>query len=220
MLAQWMGDRTMDHIQFKSSQTAAAYVANELAEPQQEAFELHMMGCSECLNDVEAWRVIKTHMPAPAVMEAARAPFRKVWWGGWGMAASFAAAMALSAMGGWFVSSAQRPDVDSSELAVFNMPPLTRALECTQLPLAANARALVLRVPGVASDRRVTLADASGKPVPGSAYSARLQRDGSWVVRFDASYLQRESVQVVSSHSGTEDEPLGCVSAAVVPPPG
>jgi hypothetical protein len=210
----------MDHIQFKSSQTAAAYVAHELSEHQQEAFELHMMGCSECLNDVEAWRVIKTHMPAPAVIEAARAPFRKVWWGGWGMAASFAAAMAVSAFGGWFASSAVRPDVDSSELAVFNMPAITRASECSQLPLAANARALVLRVPGVSSERRVTLAAANGKPVPSSAYSARLQRDGSWVVRFDAAYLQRESVQVVSSRTGTEDELMGCVTAAVVPPPG
>ena len=60
----------MDHIQFKSSQTAAAYVANELGEHQQEAFELHMMGCSECLNDVETWRVIKTHMPAPTALIA------------------------------------------------------------------------------------------------------------------------------------------------------
>jgi hypothetical protein len=210
----------MDHIQFKSSQTAAAYVANELTEHQQEAFELHMMGCSECLNDVEAWRVIKTHMPAPAVNEAARPPFRKVWWGGWGMAASFAAAMAVGVAGGWFAGSAQQPNVDSSELAVFNMPAITRASECTQLPLAANARALVLRVPGVSSDRHLAVTDANGKAVPSSAYSARLQRDGSWVVRFDAAYLQRESVQVVSSRSGTEDEVLGCVVATVVPPPG
>ena len=44
---------------FKANQTAAAYVANELDEHSQEAFEIHMMGCSECVNDVEAWRVIK-----------------------------------------------------------------------------------------------------------------------------------------------------------------
>jgi len=210
----------MDHIQFKSSQTAAAYVANELTEHQQEAFELHMMGCSECLNDVEAWRVIKTHMPAPAVIEAARPPFRKVWWGGWGMAASFVGAMAVAAAGGWFASGLKQADVDSSELAVFNMRPADRASQCTQLPVAANARALLLRVPGIASERHVGLADANGKPVPASAYSARLQRDGSWLVRFDAAYLQRESVQVMSSRSGTEDEPMGCVVATVVPPPG
>lgn len=210
----------MDHIQFKSSQTAAAYVAHELSEHQQEAFELHLMACSECLNDVEAWRVIKTHLPAPAVMQAARPPFRKVWWGGWGMAASFVGAMAVSAVGGWFASALQRPNVDSSELAVFNMPAITRASECTQLPLAANARALVLRVPGVSFERHLAITDARGKAVSSGVYSARLQRDGSWVVRFDAAYLQREPVQVVSSRSGTEDEVLGCVVATVVPPPG
>jgi Putative zinc-finger len=215
-----MDDSTMDHIQFKSSQAAAAYVANDLSEPQQEAFELHMMGCSECLNDVEAWRVIKTHMPAPAVMEAARPPFRKTWWGGWGMAASFVGAMGVSALAGWYANSAQRPDIDSSELAVFNMPAITRASECTQLPLAANARALVLRVPGVPSERSVAVMDESGKPLAGSHYTAHLQRDGSWVVRFDATYLQSEAAQVVTHKSGTEDELLGCVVAAVVPPPG
>jgi hypothetical protein len=81
----------MDHMQFKSNQTAAAYVAHELDEHQQEAFEIHMMGCSECLNDVEAWRVIKTHMPDAVVLETAR-QFKKHWWGGWGMAASFVGA--------------------------------------------------------------------------------------------------------------------------------
>ena len=58
----------MDHMQFKANQTAAAYVAHELDEHTQEAFEVHMMGCSECLNDVEAWRVIKTHMPDAVVL--------------------------------------------------------------------------------------------------------------------------------------------------------
>ena len=71
----------MDHIQFKANQTAAAYVAHELDEIAQEAFEIHMMGCSECLNDVEAWRVIKTHMPDAVVLEPAR-QFKKHWWGG------------------------------------------------------------------------------------------------------------------------------------------
>jgi hypothetical protein len=85
----------MDHIQFKSNQTAASYVAQELTDQQQELFELHMMGCSECINDVEAWRVIKHHMPTPGAIEAQK-PFRKLWWGGWGMAASFAGAMVVS----------------------------------------------------------------------------------------------------------------------------
>jgi hypothetical protein len=85
----------MDHIQFKANQTAAAYVAHELDEHSQEAFEIHMMGCAECLNDVEAWRVIKQHMPDAVVVQAAR-QFKKNWWGGWGMAASFVGAMLVA----------------------------------------------------------------------------------------------------------------------------
>ena len=53
----------MDHMQFKANQTAAGYVANGLDESTQEAFELHLMGCSECVEDVEVWRAIKLDMP-------------------------------------------------------------------------------------------------------------------------------------------------------------
>src|SRR5262245_18193234 len=121
-----MGKRTMDHIQFKSNQTAAAYVAHELTDQQQDPFELHILSCSECLNDVEAWRVIKHHMPEATVVEA-RKPFRKLWWGGGcGMAASFVGAMVVSGLGGYLASSLQRPSLDTSETAIFNMPVLTR----------------------------------------------------------------------------------------------
>ena len=53
----------MDHMQFKANQTAAGYVANGLDESILEAFELHMMGCPECVEDVEVWRAIKLDMP-------------------------------------------------------------------------------------------------------------------------------------------------------------
>jgi len=206
----------MEHMQFKSGQTAAAYVANELDEQQLEAFELHMMACSECINDVEAWRVIKHHMPAPAVLEAARPPFKKHWWGGWGMAASFIGAVLVSGLGGWFANSLARPSLDSSETAIFNMPALTRgAADCIKLPLAGNTRAVVLRVPGIASERSVIATDAAGKVL--SSYSSRKQRDGSWVVRFDANSLQREPAQLISHNPDGADEALGCVTAAVVP---
>jgi hypothetical protein len=160
-------------------------------------------------------------MPAPAVMEAARPPFKKLWWGGWGMAASFIGAIAVSGLAGWFATSLQRPSIDSSETAIFNMPALTRgAAECTKLPLAANARAIVLRVPGVPSERSVIATDASGRELPRDSYSSRQQRDGSWVVRFDAGSLQREPAQLVTRNPDGADDALGCVTAAVVPPPG
>lgn len=209
----------MDHIQFKSNQTAAAYVAHELTEQQQEAFELHMMSCPECVNDVEAWRLIKQHMPAATVAEP-RMPFRKLWWGGWGMAASFTGAMVIGALGGWFAGTLQRPSLDTTETAIFNMPALTRgANDCTPLALAANTRAAVLRVSGVPSQGVVVATDASGQDLPANRYSAREQRDGSWVLRFDARWLQHERVQLVSRKPGSE-ELLGCVSGAVAPPPG
>ncbi len=147
-------------------------MANELDEHSQEAFEIHMMGCSECVNDVEAWRVIKSHMPDAVVVETAR-QFKKNWWGGWGMAASFVGAMAVAGTGGWFANSMQRPSLDSSETAIFDMQPITRSEECAKLPLAANARAVVLRVTKVDSTRAVIATDLSGKELSSSLYNAR-----------------------------------------------
>ena len=43
----------MDHTQFKANQTAATYVADGLDEGTLEAFEMHMMGCTECIEDVD-----------------------------------------------------------------------------------------------------------------------------------------------------------------------
>ena len=207
----------MDHIQFKANQTAAAYVAHELDEHQQEAFEIHMMGCSACLNDVEAWRVIKTHMPDAVVVEAAR-QFKKHWWGGWGMAASFGGAMLVAGAGGFYSGTLQRPNVDSSEIAIFDMQPVTRSESCTQLPLAANTRAVVLRMTKVDSERHPVATNLDGMELKSTEYNVRAQRDGSWVLRFEPGYLKHASAYVVTRKAGTEDESLGCVSAAVAPP--
>jgi hypothetical protein len=53
----------MDHLRFKSEQTAAAYVADGLDPVVREEFELHMMSCSECVEEVEGWRAIKSCLP-------------------------------------------------------------------------------------------------------------------------------------------------------------
>ena len=205
-------------MQFKANQTAAAYVAHDLDEIAQEAFEVHMMGCSECLNDVESWRVIKTHMPDAVVLEPAR-QFKKHWWGGWGMAASFVGAMVVAAAGGGFYTGTlQRPNVDSSEIAIFDMQPVTRSEGCTQLPLAANTRAVVLRMTKVDSERHPLATNLDGMELQASDYNVRAQRDGSWVLRFEPSYLKRASAYIVTRKAGTEDESLGCVSAVVAPP--
>jgi hypothetical protein len=207
----------MDHMHFKANQTAAAYVAHELDELRQEAFEIHMMGCSECLNDVEAWRVIKTHLPDTVLMEAAR-QFKKPWWGGWGMAASFIGAMFFAAAAGFYNGTLQRPNVDSSEIAIFDMQPVMRSESCTQLPLAANTRAVVLRMTRVDSQRHPLATNLDGMELSANDYNVHAQRDGSWVLRFEPRSLQHGSAYIVTRKAGTEDESLGCISAAVAPP--
>jgi hypothetical protein len=58
----------MDHLHFKSEQTAAAYVGDALDPETRDAFELHMMSCHECVEEVESWRAIKSCMPRDAVL--------------------------------------------------------------------------------------------------------------------------------------------------------
>ena len=52
----------MNHDFFTVHQTAATYVANGLDEAMLEQFELHLMGCRICLEDVETWRAIHRKM--------------------------------------------------------------------------------------------------------------------------------------------------------------
>jgi len=176
-----------------------------------------MMGCSECLNDVEAWRVIKTHLPDAIVLEPAR-QFKKHWWGGWGMAASFVGALVVAAAGGFYSGTLQRPNLDSSETAIFDMQPVTRSEGCTQLPVAANTRAVVLRMTKVDSERQPLATNLDGMELAADQYNVRAQRDGSWVLRFQPEYLKHASAYIVTRKNGTEDESLGCISAAVAPP--
>jgi hypothetical protein len=157
-------------------------------------------------------------MPDAVVVETAR-QFKKNWWGGWGMAASFVGAVAVAATGGWFANSMQRPSLDTSETSIFDLQPVTRSEECTKLPLAANTRAVVLRVTKVNSQQRVIATDDAGKDLSANRYSARQQRDGSWVVRFDADGLQGGAAHIVSRGGQDEDQGLGCVIGAVSPPP-
>src|SRR3977135_4416341 len=100
--------RTMDHIQFKANQTAAGYVANGLDENTQEAFELHLMGCSECVGDVEVWRAIKLDMPRPQP-EVRVVPARRriAAFSDWRMAASLVGAGVIGAAGGWVGKTTQ-----------------------------------------------------------------------------------------------------------------
>src|SRR2546421_8030799 len=87
----------MDHTQFKANQTAATYVADGLDQGTLEAFEMHMMGCTECVEDVEAWRAIKLNMPRTARPALAPGAIRRSVHAaaGWRMAASLLIAASL-----------------------------------------------------------------------------------------------------------------------------
>jgi hypothetical protein len=56
----------MDHLRFKSEQTAAAYVAGGLDSNLRDEFELHLMGCPDCVEEVESWRAMKSCLPHEA----------------------------------------------------------------------------------------------------------------------------------------------------------
>ena len=212
----------MDHTQFKANQTAAAYVAHSLDEQAEEAFELHLMGCTECLDEVESWRAIRVAMPAsnPAARPAPAARrFPAVT--DWRMAASLVGAGVVGATGGWVARSGQTTDFDSTHTAVFNIASATRgADECLTLRLASDTQVAVLRVPGVTRDQRVVALDAQRHELPQAQYSSRVQPDGSRLLRIESQLLKGHVVQLESRGERGSSEPLTCVTGETVPDSG
>jgi hypothetical protein len=214
----------MDHVQFKAKQTAAAYVADGLDERTLEAFEMHMMGCTECIEDVESWRAIKVNMPTrarptrvPAVLgRNLHATGVGHAAAGWRMAASLVVGGVLGTAGGWFGHQSQTPNLDSTQTAFFNVPAATRgAGDCTALRLAPDTRVAVLRVPGVSRDRQVIAADGEKRELPASRYTSRLQPDGSHLVRIDTQALDGREVFLEARAADGFGEPLGCVTGQI-----
>jgi hypothetical protein len=209
----------MDHSQFKAQQTAAVYVADGLDERTLEAFEMHMMGCTECVEDVESWRSIKLNMPSRARPALAPSIRRHIQAGaGWRMAASLVIGAVLGVAGGWFGREAQAPDLDSTQTVFFNVPAATRGGdECIPLRLASDTQFAVLRVPGVSRDRRVVAADSEKHELPASRYTSRLQPDGSHLVRIETQALNGRAVHLEAQAKDGFGEPLGCVTGEVAP---
>lgn len=210
----------MDHAQFKAKQTAAVYVADGLDEHTLEDFEMHMMGCQECVEDVETWRAIKLNMPARA--RPARAPAvlgRNTHAAvGWRMAASLVVGGVLGSAGGWFGHESQAPNLDSTQTTFFNVPATTSRSggDCTALRLAPDTKFAVLRVPGVSRDRKVIAADAEKQELPATRYTSRLQPDGSQLVRIDTQALDGREVFLEARAADGFGEPLGCVTGEVI----
>jgi hypothetical protein len=210
----------MDHMQFKANQTAAGYVANGLDESTQEAFELHMMGCSECVEDVEVWRAIKLEMPKQHPQVSLTPRRNKVAaFSDWRMAASLVGAGLIGAAGGWLGKSTTATDLDSTQTVVFNLPSVSRgADECTPVRLAPDTRLAVLRVPGISRDLRVVALDSDKRELPAGQYASRIQPDGSQLLRIDTRLLAGRAVQLEARRPNGSGEPLGCVTGSAAIP--
>jgi hypothetical protein len=208
----------MDHIRFKANLTAATYVAHGLEESAQEDFELHLMSCPECVDDVEAWRAIEKHMPRaePAVFARPAARAAPARLAHWRLAASLVAIGIVGAASGWFWRGFADPELDRT--AFFNATPVSRgAPDCTALKLAPDTERVALRVAAVASDRNVVALNAQGEKLAAGGYGARRQADGSWLLQFTATALARGAIRLESVGADGSTEPLGCVSGELRP---
>jgi hypothetical protein len=202
----------MDHMRFKANLTAATYVAHGLDESAQEDFELHLMSCPECVDDVEAWRAIEKHMPREADAAVARAAPERAALRHWRLAASLVGIGIVGAAGGWYARSFADPELGGT--AFFNVAPVSRgASDCVPLKFAPSTERIVLRVAGVASDRKVMALNPGGEELAAREYSARRQIDGSWLLQFPAATLARRAIRLESAGDAATAEPLGCVSA-------
>jgi hypothetical protein len=211
----------MDHSQFKANQTAAVYVADALDPPTQEAFEMHMMGCPECVEDVETWRAVKINIPSRVrpVRTTTVVARRLRAVASWRLAATLLIGGAVGATGGWFGRAAQAPDLNSNRIVFFSMPAVERGSgECTPLRLSSESTLAVVRVPGVSSDRSLVAVDSEKHELAGDSYGVRLQPDGSRLVRVAVRVLVDRAVHLETIGPNAEEEPIGCITGSLAPP--
>ena len=222
----------MDHLRFKSNQTAAAYVADGLDPKTQEAFELHLLTCPECVSEVESWRAIKHSLVRDATPEPTRAlpqsavtgqgspsartrpyaPAKRSSLTTTRFAASLVAVALAGTVAGWSLRSAQAPWSDSEALAFFTLPPVARGpSDCTALHLDGQTRVIALRVPGAAPEQQLVAVDSAGHDLGADSYSVRSQGDGSWLVRLDAATLLRQDIRFEARSADGTVDPRGCL---------
>jgi hypothetical protein len=208
----------MDHLQFKANQTAAVYVADGLDASTQEAFEMHMMACPECVEDVETWRAIKINIPAsvrPAsgLNRRFRAGHNTTQWR---LAASVLVAAIGGLAGGWFSHAARGPELDSTQSVFFNMPAVERGGdECTALRLSPDSKLAVVRVPGVASGDSLIAVDSEKQELNNESYFVRRQPDGSDVVRIEPRVLVDRAIHLETRKADGSIEPIGCITGEI-----
>jgi anti-sigma factor RsiW len=231
----------MDHLRFKSEQTAAAYVAGGLDPTVQEDFELHLMSCPDCVEEVEGWRALKGHLPlqaiqsqdirgamnrrpagassvraapaspAPRPVAAAPAAARSSPVA-WRVAAALAAGVILGGAGGWYGRAEQGPSVRSESIAFYSLPPLMRGpSDCTAVRVGSQVAVLALRVPAAAKEQRLVAVDSEGHDLGPDDYSVATQADGSWLVRLHAETVRDEGIRFEARSADGTVEPRGCI---------
>jgi hypothetical protein len=211
-----MATETMEQCRFKEHMTAATYVAHGLDQVAEERFELHLMECSECLDDVEAWRAIEKYMPrAASIASSPSAAARPAAMTYWRLAASIVGVALIGAASGWYGRMLSDPAL--AHTAFFNAPALERSADCTALRFGADTTEIALRISGVGSDRHVVALSGEAKELPSSAYSARRQADGSWIVQFAPGVLGTGALRLEARAAGAPAAAVGCFSAARAP---
>ena len=208
----------MDHSQFKANQTAAVYVADGLDGPTLEAFEIHMMACPECVEDVETWRAIKINMPAK--VRPLATPVSSGWRGreaaNWRMAASLVAVGALGATAGWFGHESQSPAFSSERTVFFNMPATERGSEeCKPVPLSSRTRAAIVRISGISGGNRIVALNSDKRELPTDMYTVSVQPGGSQVMSINVEALVDRAVHLEARSSDGSTEPAGCVMGEI-----
>jgi len=234
----------MSHLSFKASQAAAQYVAHALPDTERESFELHMMNCSECVDDVETWRLLAVGLaaqeptrrpgtlksvrpsntaaavPAPAAnsRQATRPGARHRWQ----IAASALLATSLGLCAGWFLHPSSPASLEDGSLELVSLAGTSRGADCSVVRLANDARIVAARIPGASAGAVLVATRLDGRPLEAREYSVRTQPDGSWLVRLPAARILGQEVRLEAHYPAApgepaSSEPVGCLSGLAVP---
>ena len=200
----------MEHLDYLAEQTAAVYVAGDLAEARQDDFEIHMMNCTECVGDVEQWRAIKRLLPEVRTAT----PGWRVVFSEWQMAASL---LGFGVLGGWLARGTISSDLDTAQTVVFNLPSVSRgADECAPVRFAADTRIALIRVTGASRMLPIIALDSGRQQLPSGRYTTRYQPDGSQLVSLESLLLTNSTVFLETRRTDGTSEPLGCISGQLV----
>lgn len=207
----------MDHARFKNMQAAATYVSGDLDERTQQAFELHLLECRDCLEEVEVWRAVQAGLRQTDTGRTVRTRDAAAA-ARWRLAASLAVIAVGSGAAGWYAHSFTGVALADEGIAVFSLPPVMRgAEECLPLRVDPGVELIALRVPNAATGWQLELMREDGTPIGENDYSVRTQMDGSWLLRMRARALAGELLRLQTRGGDGMTEPLGCL---VVPGAG